>query len=282
MELSVIIPTLANHGYFVKSCESLVSCTRADAEFIVVYNGDSRGTGSAEKLLGHIPRLRIVRTPEYSGISRACNEGFRLSSGAYVAFMHDDLLLQDKSWYEKLRGILDAHPDVGMVGGSEPKYIDRFPAEISGSGAPPEYTECDWSPTLSLARRSDLKNGCLFDESYLMGLEDKDWALCFRRKKLKVAFLPVRHEHPGCQGSYALFRRKIRFLDYYSKEGRRERYFIEKNSDVLKPEYCETSLLKWSGKERNWRKKWWKELYLRHYAFRIAEAFRSVLPGRKK
>ena len=219
----------------------------------------------------HVPGLRVIQTTEYGGISKTCNEAFRASCGAYVAFLHDDVILRDPEWYPRLRRVLDERPDVGMVGGSEAKYIDRSPGEIAPLDDSGTVRECDWAPTISLVRRATLEEGGLFDEFYLVGLEDKDWALGFRRRHLKVAFRPVLHEHIGCQGSYSLFKKRIAFLDYYSKEGQRERHFLEKNRDILKPSYYEASMRKWGGIERDWRRSWWKSLYLKHYAARLAD-----------
>lgn len=276
MELSVIIPTLGNHGNFIRSCESIAANTPADAEIFLAYNGEASAFEGLKDRLKHLPRLQLIQTTEYGGISKTCNEAFKASRGASVAFLHDDVILSDPDWHLKLKRVLEARPDIGMVGGSEAKYIDRAPGEIPPLDPSGLLKECDWSPTISLARRSTLEAGCLFDEFYLIGLEDKDWALGFRRKNLKVAFYPVLHEHIGCQGSYSLFKKKISFLDYYSKEGRRERYFLEKNKDVLKPSYYEASLLKWGGRERDWRKKWWKALYVKHYAGRLGDFLKAL------
>jgi len=276
MELSVIIPTLANHENFVRSCESIVAGTAAEAEFFLAYNGEPAGLEAVKARLKHVPRLSVVQTTPYGGISKTCNEAFGLSGGTYVAFIHDDVILEDPDWFPKLRKVLETRQDVGMVGGSEAKYIDRSPVELPALDDAGILKECDWSPTISLARRATLEAGGLFDEFYLIGLEDKDWALGFRRKNLKVAFFPVKHEHIGCQGSYSLFRKKLDFLDYYSKEGKRERYFLEKNKDILAPAYYAASMKKWGEKERDWNKKWWKELYVKHYAARAAEALRSL------
>jgi hypothetical protein len=54
----------------------------------------------------------------------------------------------------QLADILDRRPDVGVVGGSEPKYTDRLRA--LGGNLEPGVVECDWAPTISVARRSDL------------------------------------------------------------------------------------------------------------------------------
>ncbi len=275
MQLSVIVPTLANHDNFLASCESIAANLPQDSELLIAYNGKADGLAGVKSRLAHLPAARVLQATEYGGISKTCNEALRASSGEYVAYFHDDVILKDPQWFAKLRRVLDTRPDVGMAGGSEAKYIDRSAAELPPAG-PDGVTECDWSPTISLTRRSTMEAGCLFDEFYLVGLEDKDWALAFRRKGLKVGYFPVEHEHIGNQGSYSLFTGEKSFLDYYSKEGPRERYFLQKNKDVLKPAYYDASWEKWSAMDRNWKKKWWKVLYLRHYRTRMWEALRGL------
>ncbi|PIU18543.1 MAG: hypothetical protein COT18_10315, partial [Elusimicrobia bacterium CG08_land_8_20_14_0_20_59_10] len=212
MELSIIIPTLANHDDFVRSCRSIADNTAAEAEFLLAYNGERAVLDGVKERVKHIPRLSVVQATPYGGISKTCNEAFALSAGTYVAFIHDDVIMEDPDWYTKLKQVLETRRDVGMVGGSEAKYIDRSPRDIPAPDDPGLLKECDWSPTISLARRSTLVDGCLFDEFYLIELENKDWALGFRRKGLKVAFYPVRHRHLGCRGSYSLFKKKLDFL----------------------------------------------------------------------
>jgi len=220
------------------------------------------------------PALRFIRTTGSYGIARANNSGFNASHGQYIVFIHDDLLILQKDWLNTFRRILDEHPEVGMVGGSEAKFIDRSPEEASWIEA--GLKECDWAPTLSMVRRCHLEQGLLFDEFYRVGMEDKDWALQFRRQGLKVAYIPIAHHHIGCQGSYVAFFSDRSLLDGYTKEGVRERYFLEKNKDVLKPEYYTAQMDKWSGRDRDWRRTWWMKLYLKYYIYRIVGVPKQV------
>jgi hypothetical protein len=116
-----------------------------------------------------------------------------------------------------------------------------------------------------MARRADLAPEGPFDEFYLVGLEDKDWALGFRRRNLLVGCLPVAHEHLGTKGSYSAFLEDRALLDYYTREGVRERHFLQKNRDVLDAGYVAAGLQKWGTRDRNWRKSWWMKLYLQYW-----------------
>ncbi len=250
--------------------EHLFNTDAEAAEVIVVFNGLDVDWEKLVLDMGRFPRVRLIRTPTPYGIARANNLGFRAGNGKYVAFLHDDVLLKEKGWLQKLMDVLDRRPDIGMVGGSEPKYTDRSPDFLAE--AEPGLVECDWSPTISLARRCDLEN-CFFDESYLVGLEDKDWGLSFRRKSLKVVCRRVLHEHVGTKGSYTLFVRDRALLDYYSKEGVRERYFLTKNKDVLSTEFQMKGWSKWARWDRDWKKTWWMKLYFRSYCEKLKNAF---------
>jgi hypothetical protein len=133
--------------------------------------------------------------------------------------------------------------------------------------------ECDWAPTVSLTARARLEEGILFDENYRVGLEDKDWALSFRRRGLKVACRPLAHHHVGTKGSYSIFLENRDLLDDYSREGVRERYLVEKNRDVLDPAYARARLAHWKGRDRDWTRVWWMKLYARFYGARLARLF---------
>jgi len=267
---SVIMPTLGNHGLLPRAVESVLAAPARELELIVVYNGRPAEADEVRRRLSGYG-LRWSAAPKPYGIARANNQGFRESRGAYVVFMHDDVIVGQPDWLERLREVLDRDGRVGMVGGCEAKYIDRSPAPAPASGA----QACDWSPTISMARRRDLPEGGPFDEFYLVGLEDKDWALSFRRRGLDVVCRPVAHRHVGTKGSYSAFLEDKALLDYYTKEGIRERYFLDKNRDVLAPEFVARGLRKWGSRDRDWGKSWWIKLYLRYYLERARGLFRA-------
>lgn len=261
---SIVIPTLGNHDILWQTLDHLHRTDLSAAELIVVYNGLPENRNKVERSLAErFPSVRLVVTPEPYGIARAYNLGARVGSGRFVAFLHDDVLIDEPRWLSLLTGVLERRTDVGLVGGSEPKYTDRSPSALGE--LEPGLVECDWSPTISVVRRSDLET-CSFDEFYLVGLEDKDWALSFRRKGLKVICRKIPHTHVGTKGSYTLLLNDRRLLDYYSKEGVRERHFLTKNKDVLNDIYLRAGWKKWGRWDRDWRKTWWIKLYV-HSSF---------------
>ncbi len=282
IKYSIIIPTLANHRFFIESVKKILENSSQNSQIILAYNGDSKLLSKINNEIKKIredERLKIIQFKPFGGIAKTCNDAYKLSAGRYICYIHDDVIIYTKDWEEKLATILEKYSFIGMIGGSEPKYIDRSPEEcqkimISEN----EYLqECDWSPTISMTKREYMEKGCIFDEFYLCGLEDKDWALSFRRIGKKVFFFPLEHKHIGNQGSYSLFRENIYFLSYYSKEGPRERYFLNKNKDIIKKEFYESQLQKWKDIDRNLKKSWWKKLYLKYYLNLITKNILRIL-----
>jgi len=260
---SIVIPTMGNHDVLWQTLDYLHRTDLSQAEVIVVFNGRPQDREKVRNsLASRFPSVQWVSTAEPYGIARANNLGARAATGRFVAFLHDDVLIHEGGWLARLSELLTRRPDIGMVGGSEPKDIDRSATALGD--IEPGVVECDWSPTISVARRSDLDT-CAFDEFYLVGLEDKDWALAFRRKGLKVVCRKVAHTHVGTKGSYSLFLNDRRLLDYYSKEGVRERYFLTKNKDVLAASYLRAGWKKWGHRDRDWRKTWWMKLYVHSF-----------------
>lgn len=116
---SIIVPTLGNHEMIQR-----VLCS----SWPPLYLRRQRSWWYTTEC--H-PALRFIRTTGSYGIARANNSGFNASHGQYIVFIHDDLLILQKDWLNTFRRILDEHPEVGMVGGSEAKFIDRSPEEAS-------------------------------------------------------------------------------------------------------------------------------------------------------
>lgn len=280
MFYSIIIPTLANHDFFLKSLESIIKNSSSDSEIIVAYNGNMDHFNELKKNISHIDihrNLKIFQAKPFGGIAKTCNDAFKISNGKYICYVHDDVLIFEKNWEEKLSSILDKYPEIGMIGGSQAKYIDRNKDECQKIKiSENEYIyECDWSPTISMTKRDYMEMGCAFDEFYLCGLEDADWAISFRRIKKKVFYRAVKHKHIGNQGSYSLFKNNLDFLSYYAKEGPRVRYFIEKNKDILSKDYIDAEMKKWKNSDINLKKSWWKKLYIKYFLNKILKIFQA-------
>ena len=114
--LTSIVIVAANSG------DGLVKCVTAligglDRGEIIVVDNDSHD-GSIDRLatmLAQNPLLRVLRNGANLGFGTGCNRGAALARGDAILFLNPDCVLMPSS-LSLLRALLDAQPDVGLVG----------------------------------------------------------------------------------------------------------------------------------------------------------------------
>jgi glycosyltransferase EpsE len=114
--VSVVSTVYNGEPYFDRAIPGVLAQTFDDFEFIVVDDGSS--DGSLEKLRELATRDRRVRvfSPGRLGAAAAYNYGVAQARAEYIARQDFD----DRSYPERLRlqvALLDANPEVGIVGG---------------------------------------------------------------------------------------------------------------------------------------------------------------------
>jgi len=114
MQLSVIIVNY-NSRLLLEQCIASVrkALHEIQGEIIVVDNNST--DGSKEYLPQRFTDVKLIFNNENSGFAKACNQGFKISSGKYVLFLNPDTIIPELS----LAGCLsffETHPDAGAVG----------------------------------------------------------------------------------------------------------------------------------------------------------------------
>jgi glycosyltransferase involved in cell wall biosynthesis len=114
MLISVVIPTHNDASYLAESVGSALAETwHGDIEVVVVDDGSD--PPASETYVPNDSRVRMERQ-DASGVSAARNTGIRLAHGEYIAFLDaDDAMLPGRLAAQA--ALLDAHPEVGLVGG---------------------------------------------------------------------------------------------------------------------------------------------------------------------
>ncbi|HET6723552.1 MAG TPA: glycosyltransferase family 2 protein [Chitinophagaceae bacterium] len=114
MELSIVIVNY-NSKFLIEQCLGSVrkAITGIDTEIIVVDNNST--DGSRDYLADKFPGLKFIFNNDNAGYAKACNQGFKISSGSYVLFLNPDTVLSENC----LAGCIsffESHPDAGAAG----------------------------------------------------------------------------------------------------------------------------------------------------------------------
>jgi GT2 family glycosyltransferase len=120
--VSVVIPTYQHRDFILDTLDSVFRQTIADYEILVINDGSLDDTHDRLRPLIESGRIRYFAQANL-GPSEARNQGLREARGRYVALLDDDDLLPPQKLEWQLQ-FLDAHPDVGVVGGTL-QFVDR-------------------------------------------------------------------------------------------------------------------------------------------------------------
>lgn len=122
--ISVVIPLFNQEKHIRETIDSALAQTYQDIEVIVVDDGS---TDSSAAVVNNYQdkRLRYLYQPNSGLPSVARNQGLKLATGDWVAFLdHDDIWLPDK--LAKQVAVLKDHPDIKIVS-SNMEYFGDTP-----------------------------------------------------------------------------------------------------------------------------------------------------------
>jgi len=194
MKCSIIIPVFNQLEYTKKCLEALIENTPGDLyEVIIVDNGSTDGTKEFLKCLEG--DVKIITNQENLGFSKACNQGAREASGAYLVFLNNDTIPR-KGWLDELVRVADANEDIAVVGSKllfPDNTIQHAGVAIADSILPGHIYRgrpSDFPPANKPRDFQVVTGACMlvkkdiffdvggFDEAYVNGYEDVD--LCFK------------------------------------------------------------------------------------------------------
>ena len=116
MELSIIIVNY-NVKHFLEQClysvQKAISESRTRAEIIVIDNHSQ--DNSLSYLKPRFPCVRFLANDQNLGFAKACNQGYKISSGEYVLFLNPDSIIAEDC-FSKCISFLQEHGDAGAIG----------------------------------------------------------------------------------------------------------------------------------------------------------------------
>lgn len=195
MKLSIVIPVF-NNSIHTNQCLSNLNDLPDDYEIIVV---DNNSTDDTQDIIKNYPRVKCLKNNKNEGFAKACNSGYKASSGKYVMFLNNDIKVRNnfKTWPEELIKHAD-NKIVGPTGGllhSDFNFITETKKIINSkyfymSGWCLVSSRKIWDQ-LTLA----MDEGPFSTEFGLAFFEDTD--LSFRAKEAGIPFeivaIPVHH-----------------------------------------------------------------------------------------
>ena len=94
MKISVIVPCYNVEGYIKKGLDSLINQTLKEIEIILINDGSTDDTINILREYEKKDKRIIIIDKKNEGVSKARNDGLKISTGEYIAFMDSD------DWYE--------------------------------------------------------------------------------------------------------------------------------------------------------------------------------------
>lgn len=185
--VSICIPTYNYRHYLSDALDSALAQEFADIEIVVVDNCSDDGTPElVEAYCRRDSRVIFHRNPRNIGMTANFNRSMELARGKYVKFLCADDTLE-KNCVSKMVDVLEAHPDVALVGcrrsifDSDKRTIGAmgYAQKTFSSSGREVIRECYFKgnligePTAVLFRKADVIAG--FDENYHQALDMELW-----------------------------------------------------------------------------------------------------------
>ena len=206
MRVSVIMAVF-NQLHLTRACLESLRSTTVPFELVVVDNGSTDGTTELFRDFPEPFPLRYHRNASNAGLIRALNQGWRMASGEFCCFLHNDTEMLDPHWLEKL--VLACDRDgAGLAGLYGAKRLRRDGRYVGRT----IVHSLDERPTLSTDRAevAVVDGVCLFvsrallarlggfDESYgFFHGYDRDLSFQVREAGLRCVVVNARFRHRG-------------------------------------------------------------------------------------
>lgn len=231
--VDLIIVSYNTRSLLKKNIESIEKYTDFPYRIWVI---DNHSKDATKDLARFFPRVRWVWNQTNRGYGQACNQGFEMGQGDYVAFLNCDLLMT-AHWLSPLIHRLESDESIALVG---PKLLSPdgrvIGAGVIGTNANPinrgfnlpddhhRYNfpmDCiSLCGAALLAKRTLLKEKIgLFDPNYFHYFEETD--LCFQARSLgyRIVYEPdsvlIHHLSKSCNNNQFLHDQFQRSKSYF-------------------------------------------------------------------
>ncbi len=218
LRISVVIPTFRRWDRLKLTLLALEEQTLAKEAFEVIVSDDGSGDGTFERSNEYARTTAmnmVCVTGPNGGPSAARNRGIAKARGEWVA-MTDDDCVPEPDWLAKHLAFIQAHPELGGIGGKVVRYSDTVISRyvdwtqvmlppMNGKGSPHYLVTAN-----AVFRRELIERAGGFDETYKWpGGEDPDLSYRVVNAGAVLGYnadTVVRHMHrESVRGTYRMF-----------------------------------------------------------------------------
>lgn len=218
--VSVVIVNYNGESYLAGCLNSLLNMDKRDASVEIIMVNNLSKDNSVQLAREKFPQVQIIEN-DVNSFAKALNLGVKNSTGDYVAFINNDTMV-DKYW---LTGLLDTIRMGEKIGAVQSKILFSDGVKINSAGVEEVedfyfrdigFNEKDvgqyenekeinyFTGGSVILRRECLNDVGLFDEDYIMFMEDIDYSIRCRLKGWKIRYAPksiIFHKYHGTASS---------------------------------------------------------------------------------
>lgn len=194
MILSIILPTYNRVDKLSRAIQSIVSQTYIHYEIVIINDCSSDGTREYLAQYADNPQFVIIHNEKNLRLQKSLNKAIQRSSGAYLARLDDDDYWTDPTKLVQQMKVLDANPDVGLVGTFYSNDDEQISYPLSDSEIRDQMLfRCPFRhSTIIMSREAyDKAGGYREDLGYI-----EDWDMWMKiGKQYKLMNLPIFTTH---------------------------------------------------------------------------------------
>lgn len=114
--VSIIIAVWNQLGYTKLTTESILKNTRPPFELIIIDNASTQDIKGYFDSLRDKADIHYIRNDKNLGPIRAINQGIRQAKYDYVAVIHNDVVIMEDGWLDKIVGVMKDDILIGIAG----------------------------------------------------------------------------------------------------------------------------------------------------------------------
>lgn len=125
-ECDIVIPVCNLLAYTRLSVEKLIQNTGVPFNLIIIDNGSEDGTKDFfSRFSSPGVSLRYIRNETNLGPILAYNQGIKAGRAEFVSMMHNDVLILEKGWLDKVLRVMESDENIGIAGLAGRKRINK-------------------------------------------------------------------------------------------------------------------------------------------------------------